>query len=232
MESAVVNEARKRSVDNLQRLFTVVISLALTGALSNVFSGYLKNNGGFPTIIELLPVLGLIITIIPFYHGANRYLDSTYVTGERTAKQWALIIDFVALFVEGLAFFIISMFISKQAIFYFSMGLLLIFDFIWIQITKWMASSATDYGAKYIAWATANFAAAGFLILFSCTNMVNSVSGMAWLTFIILFIRTAIDYITVWDFYYPPDKDKYIMPVPRPAIPKKRVDSRNGKNLF
>ena len=107
-----LREARKRSVDNLQRLYTVVISLAVAESLRRLL-------GDTPpeTIADYkqwLMFASLIFTVVPFYHGANRYLDATYVTGERSAKPIALMVDFVMLFLEGLLFFGLAMLTSDE----------------------------------------------------------------------------------------------------------------------
>src|SRR6476661_3705790 len=80
---------RTRSVDNLQRLYTVVISLALTEYLRRLLTQSAEANEA-TGYNGWLMFVSLIFTVVPFYHGANRYLDATYVTGERAAKPGAL----------------------------------------------------------------------------------------------------------------------------------------------
>ena len=91
-------EARKRSVDNLQRLYTVVVSLAVAEGLKHLL---IPKTGVPITSTDWLLFSSLLATVVPFYHGANRYLDATYVTNERKAKHNVLILDFLVLFVEA-----------------------------------------------------------------------------------------------------------------------------------
>src|SRR5262245_6898700 len=106
--SSNLQEARKRSVDNLQRLYTVVVSLAVTESLRRLLANF-GTGGSVAGLKEWLMFVSLIFTLVPFYHGANRYLDATYVTDERSAKRSALLIDFIFLFCEGLLFFGLAM---------------------------------------------------------------------------------------------------------------------------
>ena len=101
-----LDRVRARSVDNLQRLYAFVMSLAFAESLRR--SLLTRDNNVDLSIANWdrwLMCLALIVTVIPFYHGANRYLDATYVTGERTAKRFSLMVDFIFLFVQALLMF-------------------------------------------------------------------------------------------------------------------------------
>ena len=87
--TANMSEARKRSVDNLQRLYAVVISLAVTEAVRRTVFGSQSTDPPELSAIsanQWLILTSFLLTVIPFYHGANRYLDATYVTKERSAS--------------------------------------------------------------------------------------------------------------------------------------------------
>lgn len=96
-------EVRKRSVDNLQLLYTVVVSLAVTDMLQHFLAGpsgiSIPDFSGIG-LAQWLMAVSFLFTIVPFYHGASRYLDATYITGERKAQRAALLIDFVMLLRE------------------------------------------------------------------------------------------------------------------------------------
>jgi len=229
-------ESRKRSVDNLQRVYTVVISLAITESLRRLLSDF-GDNGQLPEYASVVAVISLIFTIIPFYHGANRYLDSTYVTGERSAKSGALMLDFVAIFIEGIAFFVLSLLIKSTTIFFTVLAALFLFDSFWVWLTKLTSNSEVDKGLEYKLWATINIISSLFLLVSFWSNIFNwsfwtsptvqvSAAGITAIT------RTIFDYVTVWSFYYPtlPD-DKYIMPIPRPAMPvSKKKQTKKALN--
>ena len=215
-------ESRKRSIDNLQRVYTVVISLAITESLRRLLSQF-GDTGQLPDYASILAVISLIVTVIPFYHGANRYLDSTYVTGERSAKSGALMLDFIAIFVEGLAFFILSILVRNTTIFFTFLAALFLFDSFWVWLTRLTSDSQTDSGTAYYTWATANIVAALLLLLSFWSNLLQwnfwpSPTIQVTAAGAIAVIRTVFDYGTVWNFYYPPTLEaKYIMPIPRPA---------------
>ncbi|MCP3161808.1 hypothetical protein [Myxococcus qinghaiensis] len=200
-------EARKRSVDNLQRLYTVAISLAVTESLRRVItdpSGMVAR----PETQQVLMFLCLISTVVPFYHGANRYLDATYVTGERTAKDAALMIDFLFLFIEGLAFFGLALLINRPEPFFTTLAALLIFDAIWIGVTNLTAKSAADKMLDYRSWATINILAAFLIAMLTWSNVIDPLFWKATaardviLTLIVI-LRTIYDYHKVWNFYFP-----------------------------
>jgi hypothetical protein len=215
------SEARKRSVENLQRVYTIVISLAIVESLRRLF----QSVDGLPDFPSLVSVICLLFTIVPFYHGANRYLDSTYVTGERSAKPHALILDFVILFLEGLIFFILSLLILNTQLFFTLLAFLFIIDAGWVWITRYTSTGETEIDNLYISWSIVNFIAAGLLLISMWSNLLN---WSLWKTetvelifvLMVVVIRSILDYVTVWNFYYPPTPESpYIMPIPRPAYP-------------
>jgi len=203
-----IDKARTRSVDNLQRLYTVVVSLAVTeslkGLLSNVSSG-----GVLPTYDRWLMFVSLIVTVIPFYHGANRYLDATYVTEERSSKYSALMPDFIVLFVEGLLLFVLAMVSKDENIFYPALAGLLILDTVWVLITTHKASTKYGKAPHYIFWAIINVIASCLLCIFVWSHKLfdepiwGSPTYRSIALMLVVIIRTIIDYISVWQFYYP-----------------------------
>lgn len=224
MADGTLDEARKRSVDNLQRLYTVVISLAVTESLRRLLIG-LYDNTGLPGLIDWLMFVSLLTTVVPFYHGANRYLDATYVTKERSAKPQALMIDFVLLFIEGLAFFALAMLMNRNAAFYTVLACLLVLDAIWVGITNLTATTTADRFPGYTVWASINLLAATALLVFTWSNILN---WSFWPTelirnvasTVVVVARTVYDYVKVWSFYYPTG----MIPAPAPApVPHEAV---------
>ena len=117
-------ESRKRSIDNLQRIYTFVVSLSVAEALRRVLADLPK----VPELDVWLRLGVVLVTVIPFYHGANRYLDATYVTGERSSVRYALLVDFLFLFVEAILFFVLSLVIREESWFYIVFVILLAID--------------------------------------------------------------------------------------------------------
>ena len=86
-------EQLKRSIDALQRLYTIVVGLAVTEALRK----FIAPTPAAPWWTDWRALIIFLITIVPFYHGANGHLDQTYLygfDGRRREKRYALVIDF------------------------------------------------------------------------------------------------------------------------------------------
>ena len=213
-------EARKRSVDNLQRLYTVVVSLAVTESLRRLLVNY-STSGQVAGLSEWLMFVSLIFTVVPFYHGANRYLDATYVTEERSAKTAALMVDFIMLFLEGLLFFGLAMVMANEAHFYTVLAGLFLLDIIWVGTTNLTATGESDKMPGFAKWAFINFLAFSALLIFVWSNVLNfqfwqtdRARSIALVT--VAIVRTVFDYVRVWHFYYPSDA---LPPAPPPAPP-------------
>ncbi len=218
-----LKEARKRSVDNLQRLYTVVVSLAVTESLRSLLVGF-KATRTVADYTQWLMFTSLIFTVVPFYHGANRYLDATYVTKERSANQYALMIDFIFLFFEGLLFFGLAMVMADEALFYSVLSCLFLLDIIWVGATNLTASSDADKMQGYKGWALINFFALSASLIFVWSNVLGwefwttpTVKSIALVA--VAVARTVFDYLRVWRFYYPADgeSESGYLPAPAPA---------------
>lgn len=77
--------AQKTSVENLQSLYSLVVGLALANAVLKVARGELEP---VPVDLTTLPLfLGFLVTLVPFYHGALRHLDATYIVARAKGSQ-------------------------------------------------------------------------------------------------------------------------------------------------
>jgi hypothetical protein len=205
------DEARKRSVDNLQRLYTVVVSLAVTEMLRRVLE--VGSSTAAPDFAAIprsnwLMLSSFLFTIVPFYHGANRYLDATYVTSEQSAKHFALLLDFIILFLEGVAFFVLAVSIGSPRSFYTILGCLFLADAIWVWLTLniWSVGDTAHVGGlaktNYGTWLIINIAVGSFVLLSVWSNLWPDSARVPSLAVVVI-LRTLLDYATVWDFYYP-----------------------------
>jgi hypothetical protein len=223
MTEVDVKIIRTRSVDNLQRLYTVVISLAITESLRNLLSDVVSKQP--PGYERWLMFISLLVTVVPFYHGANRYLDATYVTLERRAHDEALMIDFLILFVEGLCFFAIAALAPLgPVLFYTGLAFLFVLDAAWVGITNLTALRPQDRFTDYFKWAFANVIAAAALLISVWTKVFYGTSF--WRTelagnialAVVAVSRTFYDYWKVWRFYYPKGVEVGgVIPAPAPA---------------
>ena len=206
-------EGRKRSVDNLQRLYSVVVSLAVTEMLRRVLVG--SSSALTPDLSKIsveqwLMMVSFLFTIVPFYHGANRYLDATYITGERKAQRSALLIDFVFLFIEGVLFFVLAEFIGDQRAFYSTLAALLALDAIWVGLSTKLWSLPSAGGAdtsdtRYWPWAIMNVLAVTIIWVSARSNLWPDTTVQSITLAGCAILRTVFDYILVFRFYYPPE---------------------------
>lgn len=210
-------ESKRRSVDSLQRLYSIVISLSIASILVAFSENILASNISTSDIIKNFSILiAFIVTVVPFYHGANRYLDATYVTKERAAKRYSLLVDFFALFFEAMLFFTLTRFTNSGDLFFLIFMILLLFDVIWTLVTKYTTKNSNSNSDRYFKWAAINLVCISLIISLFFTNWIQDVSGNQGvlieaksfsyiLTTLIIIGRTVADYILTWDFYYPND---------------------------
>jgi hypothetical protein len=190
----------------LQRLYAFVVSLAITAPLYRLVDGWLSDDASkHPESASWLMFGSLIVTIVPFFHGANRHFDATYVTGEHQAKSGALMIDFIMLFFEGLLLFVAAMSVGKAAHFYTLLSGLLVYDAVWVGFTRLFV---TDAAQKYWPWALVNLIAAAAILVSVWSNLLGNAfwsnePACNIAVFLIVVCRTVFDYYMAWDFYYP-----------------------------
>jgi len=74
-EAHLKQQDRERPIRHLQGLYTVVVGVALTVAVSNL----IDQDADVPIRVQVLPYfIAYLFTLVPFYHGALRHLDITY----------------------------------------------------------------------------------------------------------------------------------------------------------
>jgi len=221
---ADIVKARERSVNNLQLLYTIVISLAIAQTLKHLIE--VISATGWTNFRqycnEIFMFISFIFIVVPFFHGANRYLDATYVTEERNAKHYALLIDFIALFIEGLALFGLGMLTSNLEVFYSLLVGLLALDIAWVGSTNLTGEGRTDKVPKFRKWAVINAVAMAGILISVWSNLWQDELVKGIMLVLIVMARTIYDYVSVWEFYYPVEGGSKQVLAPRPAPPPKR----------
>jgi hypothetical protein len=199
------NEARKNSVEQLARLYSVVIGIALTLAMRSS----LTPDASWP-LVRLdcaLNLASFFILVIPFYHGAMRHLYATYVEGggSTRVKNGALFVDFILLFLEGCAFVVMSSVISDVSKFAWMVVFVLVLDSVWGVLASLAFTGAQAQNSERI-WALINLVASVALIcmlLLVPSRFVSNLIQGQFVLLSILTLRTVIDYIFCWQFYFP-----------------------------
>ena len=187
-----------RSVDSLQKIYAVIIALAI-GNLANVVLRDLNEISELDTVVPYLPViLSFFLTIVPFYHGMNRHLDICYIENEDSFSKGSLIFDFFIFSFEALSFLVLSFFIKTGLAAFAILGFILVFDTLWSYISHWTHYNHIKPTTRIWAYINAITVCVGFLI-YSLDFILNKE-----ILFLILFIlRIFFDYKLGYRFYFP-----------------------------
>lgn len=190
-------EPTKRSVDTLKELYSVVVGMALVGAIGSV----LEKSSATAISIQWvrLPWFGaFFVTLLPFYHGALRYLDNTYIFAEKAPKRWALLIDYLLLFSEACFLVVLGLVVVSPPAFRWVFAALLALDVIWA-IAGYFA---TETGIKTShRWLLINACALVLWAVFKFTPVLEGARpydlvGLAC-------ARSVADYVLCWSVFFP-----------------------------
>jgi hypothetical protein len=202
--------SRVSSVRHLQTLYTVVVGVALTVALEDVSAQAPGKTWLLSSVDAVLLLVAFVATLLPFYHGALRHLDVTWIEKKgRDVKSGALLADFVILFVEGCLFLLIARQLSSPFHFGIALTALLSIDVIW-GVTAHFAFTQPGADKAEWKWVQHNFVAIIVLValLLSPASWAPKPSQATWMAVALLgvaLLRTVVDYARSWDFYYPAD---------------------------
>lgn len=196
---------RNRSLDHLQTLYTVIIGLSIVEGIKSllILDIEIESASLFSMVInyEAIPTfLTLIFTIIPFHHGAKRYLDDTYIFREINEIPLTGLIDFIVFFVEAIVFFIMASLIPIPKYFFLMLIFLLTIDIVWVGFVYFTSNYSFQ---KIKFWLYANLTYAIVLPIFIYGNFILNESITWSLLAVFSFIRTVCDYKFSWSFYWP-----------------------------
>lgn len=198
--SLQTDEVIKRSVDNVQRIYAVIIALAISQAIQSLLKDSTSNSAelslsraytGLPAFIAFL------VTLVPFWQGMNRHLDRCYLEKETGVVQRALLLDFAVFFVEAIFLFAAGWSIKLDIeTFYWLAGLLGI-DMIWAVTSHYIHFPGTKSHA--MKWSVINVCAI-FIAIFVIEYPFQH---KQFLLMVIAVGRSIADYAFCGDFYFP-----------------------------
>lgn len=204
---------RENSVRNLQTLYSIVIGLGLLQSIRT----FVGDPVGQIDIGVLPFFLSYLFILIPFYHGALRHLDATYIEGSaKGIKAGALMADFLLLFIEAILFLALSMLLTASVLFSWVIVSLFFLDAVWGFLVHLAFSDRADNLKKKWSpeseWARLNIITSAVLAIYVIFHPLLEHPSIPYfgigLAFI-CFVRTVIDYMMTWDFYFPPiENDK------------------------
>jgi hypothetical protein len=145
---------------------------------------------------------------LPFFHGALRHLDDAYLENDSDhVKPGALIVDFALLFLHAMAFVVLALLLENPNHFGLLLLALILVDVFWGAFVYFAASSRTDHAAEG-RWTLINlcFILLGVGYFLKCRIWLGPVEDKIFLSFVIFagcFLRSLIDYVWCWRFYFP-----------------------------
>lgn len=198
--------ARRNSARNLQELYTVAVAAALGFAAERAVS--VTGDDTRFDMDAIWPLIAFLATLIPFYHGAVRHLESTFVDEPtrpalegRRVRRGTLLADFLLLFAEGFIFIAIARTLTDPEMAARWLLFLLVFDALWGVGVNYLGYDPPK-SALRLPWVIINTIAAPMLLL-ALILPGNSITLP--LVFGGLVVRTVIDYWVSWEFYFPSD---------------------------
>src|SRR5438132_421457 len=128
----------ERSIDTLQRLYTVVVALAIGVGIKSLFEDRVSHalRTWTEVIPRLLPLLALVITLVPFVQGMGRHFDKCYL--ERPVEhqaRGALLLDFATFFAQATLMFLAATFLDNALLSFAVLGFLLGVDMLWALVS-------------------------------------------------------------------------------------------------
>ncbi len=215
-------KGRERSVGQLLWLYTIVISLATVECLRQLLSGY-GVTGKAPGLPAVAAAISFLATVAPMCHGVSRYLDATYLAGERQAMPGALLVDAVMVALQAVLLVALAILVQNTTVFFTLLAFLFILQVAWVWLTDLTAGSEEERSPEFRSWALVNVVAAALVLISLWSNLLRwsfwpSTVVQALAIALVAVGRTTYEYVSVWSYYYPAaDRSGYIMPAPRPA---------------
>jgi hypothetical protein len=195
------NKVLERSVDSLERIYAVIIALAIGQSISillvNPVTQTLELNSS--TTANLPVFLAFAVTVVPFYHGMNRHLDECYIIGQ-TSAQGALLLDFIVFFLEAALLFATSVSVRAGLQAFLLLGMLLAIDTLWGTISHLIHKQLPSKGvSRWVVINLTTLVLAFFWVTWSGTTGPTELAGLL----VLACLRTIADYYTSWSFYFP-----------------------------
>jgi len=200
------NRKKENSVRSLINLYTVVMGVALSLAITKLIDA----QTGFSTVTVSSGLLfvAFIATLFPFYHGALRHLDDAYIENSNPhIKDGALVVDFLLLLLHGIGFVVLSILITVPNHFAWALVVLLSIDVVWGVFVHFGSSSRDEQIAEW-KWTIINFIFVVLSIWYLIANGIYMATMQEPLKLAIPIaiactVRTLADYLWSKDFYFP-----------------------------
>jgi hypothetical protein len=194
----------ERSVDNVQRIYAVIIALAISQAIQSL----LRNPSSTTVELNLKQVpaglsafIAFLVTLVPFWQGMNRHLDRCYLEKKAGVKQRVLLLDFAVFFVEAIFLFAAGWSIKSDIETFYWLGALLGVDMIWALASHYIHFPGIRSHA--VKWSVINVCAMVTAVLV----VVYPFQHKQFALMVIATGRSIADYVLCGDFYLPDAPD-------------------------
>lgn len=195
--------AQENSVRNLQELYTVVVAAALAFAAERVID--VNGDSASFNMDTAWPLAALLVTLVPFYHGAVRHLEQTYIEEKgRKVRGGGLLADFLLLFIEGFIFVAVARMLVEPEAAAWGLVVLLAIDAVW-GLAVWGLLYKERAPITELRWVEVNALAAPFIAVLI---LLPANSFTLPLVFVAFGLRTVFDYAASWKMYFPPVEEE------------------------
>lgn len=208
MAADPAQEQRKRSIENLQRLYAIVAGLSLTTAVTSLLTltppapsePVLQFGATYLRLNSLPMFLSFAVTLLAFYHGTHRHLDLAYVfrPAAQTTKTLAPIVDFLFAFLQAILFYAMALVLADGFSFYSIFIALMVKDIPWFGYIHF-----TDVMTLRVGWLLGvNTTTAVLLLLILAYLPDHAVKW--WVAAIVVVARSLVDYVVNWSIFWSP----------------------------
>jgi hypothetical protein len=189
------------AVDNLQRIFTIVLALSLGEAFKQFVSDHaVKPEDRTIRWDRLMALCAFLLLLIPFYHGMGRYFFDVYQTPPRPEPYSRyLLIDSLAFIAMASLFFVMCRELPavQWRRFYCAVVGILLIDMVW-GIGVWLSHRQAN-----AEWLILNAIALPVLVIILAVFRSPRSTFGPILALLAMIVRTVADYWVSWSFFFP-----------------------------
>jgi hypothetical protein len=187
-----------RSVESLQRLYSSAAALAVATAVSRIVIVQATSSEVTINTVSLLWAAPFFATLLPFYHGALRHLDDTYIATTDLPDPPVLLFDFLLLFLEAALLIWLAFSLSDPAAFERAYVLVLFADVAWAVLI--LVADRTAF-ARIHYWLYINV---GTILVIGVVHYTSALDRAKPVYLVYLAIlRTVLDYRLNWNMFFP-----------------------------
>ncbi len=202
------HEADAAHIKVLENFYSFLISFALTQATMKLADSWIENGVSTKMLGTGVLYISLLVTIVPFYQGMNRFFYATHVVrpiekpGSRSSP---MLLDIYAFLLMVCILFAMGRFLADPFTFFYLWTALLVIDIAWatvvwkIQDSRtpiWALNNLTFLGIAWFFWALTKL-----VTLPLCLSSITPVLPYGFVLFEIG--RTVQDYRINWKYYFP-----------------------------